>query len=49
MANQNMQYIQGPKMDWNEDAVLHQQFEDWREEVELLLDTVLLHIRSADT
>ena len=49
MANQNMQYIQGPKMDWTEDAGLHQRFKDWREEVELLLDTVLSHIRNADT
>ena len=24
MANQNMQYVQGPKMDWTEDAGLHQ-------------------------
>ena len=36
-------------MDWTEDAGLHQQFKDWREEVELLLDTVLSHIRNADT
>ena len=43
------QYVQGLKMDWTEDAGLHQWFKDWREEVELLLDTVLLHIRSADT
>ena len=49
MANQNMQYIQGPKMDWTEDAGLHQRFKDWREEVELLIDTVLSHIRNADT
>ena len=49
MANQNMQYIQGPKMDWTEDSGLHHQFKDWREEVELLLDTVLSHIRNADT
>ena len=49
MANQNMQYIQGPKMDWTEDAGLHQRLIDWREEVELLMDTVLSHIRSADT
>ena len=49
MANQNMQYIQGPKMDWTEDAGLHQRFKDWREEAELLMDTVLSHIRSADT
>ena len=49
MANQNMQYVQGPKMDWTEDAGLHQRFKDWREEVELLMDMVLSHIRSADT
>ena len=36
-------------MDWTEDAGLHQRFKDWREEVELLMDTVLSHIRSADT
>ena len=49
MANQNMQYIQGPQMDWTEDAGLHQRFKDWREEVELLMDTVLSHIKNADT
>ena len=38
MANQSTQYVQGPKMDWTEDAGLHQWFKDWREEVELLLD-----------
>ena len=36
-------------MDWTEDAGLHQRFKDWREEVELLMDMVLSHIRSADT
>ena len=36
-------------MDWTEDAGLHQQFKDWREEVELLMDMVLSHIRNADT
>ena len=49
MAHQNMQYIQGPQMDWTEDAGLHQRFKDWREEVELLIDTVLSHIKNADT
>ena len=49
MANQNMQYVQGPQMDWTEDAGLHQQFKDWREEIKLLMDTVLSHIRNADT
>ena len=38
MVNQSTQYVQGPKIDWTEDAGLHQQFKDWREEVELLLD-----------
>ena len=36
-------------MDWTEDAGLHQRFKDWREEVELLIDTVLSHIKNADT
>ena len=36
-------------MDWTEDAGLHQRFKDWRKEVELLMDTVLSHIRNADT
>ena len=36
-------------MDWTEDAGLHQRFKDWREEVELLLDTVLAHVCSMDT
>ena len=49
MATQNTQYIQGPKMDWTEDAGLHQWFKDWREEVELLLDMVLSHIRNSET
>ena len=49
MAHQNKQYIQGPQMDWTEDAGLHQRFKDWREEVELLIDTVLSHIKNADT
>ena len=49
MANQNMQYVQGPKMDSTDDAGLHQQFKDWREEVELLIDTVLSHIKNVDT
>ena len=36
-------------MDWTEDAGLYQWFKDWREEVELLMDMVLSHIRNADT
>ena len=49
MANQSTQYVQGPKMDWTEDARLLHQFKDWREEVELVLDTVLFHIRNNET
>ena len=49
MASQNTQYIQGPKMDWTEDADLHKWFKDWREETELLLNTVLSHIRNQET
>ena len=37
-----------PKMDWTEDADLHKQFKDWREEAELLLNTVLSHIRNQE-
>ena len=36
-------------MDWTEDAGLHQRYKDWREEVELLINTVLSHIKNADT
>ena len=49
MASQNTQYIQGPKMDWTEDADLHKQFKDWRKEAELSLDTILSNIRSQET
>ena len=49
MASQNTQYIQDPKMDWTEDSDLHKQFKDWREEAELLLNTVLSNIRNQET
>ena len=49
MVSQNTQCIQGPKMDWTDDAHLHKQFKDWREETELQLDTVLSHIRNQET
>ena len=41
MVSQNIQYIQGPRMDWTEYADLHKQFKEWWEETELLLNTVL--------
>ena len=43
MANQS--FIQGPRMDWTEDPDLHRCFRDWREEMELLVDTALSHIK----
>ena len=49
MAGQNKQYIQGPKMDWTENADLHKQFKDCREEAELLLNKVLAHIKNQET
>ena len=49
MTSQNTQYIQGAQMDWTEDADLHKQFKDWKEEAELLLNTILSHIRSQET
>ena len=49
MASQNTQYIQGSKMDWTEDADLHKQFKDRRKETELLLNTILSHIRNHET
>ena len=36
-------------MDWTEDADLYKRFKDWREETELLLNTVLSHIRNQET
>ena len=49
MENNSTQHILGPKMDWTKDAGLHQCFKEWREEVKLLLDTVLAHIRNQET
>ena len=37
------------KMKWTEDADLHKWFKDWMEETELLLNTVLSHIRNNET
>ena len=45
MVQENPILLQGPKMDWTEDAELHKQFKDWREEVELYLETILANIK----
>ena len=47
MASQS--FVQGPKMDWTEDPDLHRRFREWREETELLVDTVLAHIKDKNT
>ena len=49
MVSQNLQYIQGPKMDWTEDAELHKCFKEWREENELLVNRALAHIKDKTT
>ena len=49
MANQNMQYIQGPKWTGLRMQAYTKDSKDLREEVELLMDMVLSHIKNADT
>ena len=41
--------MQGPKIDWAENADLYKWFKNWREDTELLLDTLLSHIRHQET
>ena len=36
-------------MDWTEDVELHKWFKDWREEVELNLETILANIKEKIT
>ena len=36
-------------MDWTEDAGLHKRYTDWREEVQLILETVLSNIKDTKT
>ena len=37
MAQDHLSFLQGPKMDWTEDAELHKRYTDWRQEVQLIL------------
>ena len=30
MAQDHLSFLQGPKMDWTEDAKLHKRYTDWR-------------------
>ena len=49
MAQENPIIIQGPNMDWMEDAELHKQFKKWIEEAELNLETILADIKEKTT
>ena len=49
MAQENSILLQGPKMGWTEDPELHKWFKDWREEVELNLETILANIKEKTT
>ena len=49
MVNQSIQYIQGPKVNWTNDADLHRWLRDRREEAKSLMDTVLSHIKDKAT
>ena len=49
MAQDHSSLLQGPKMDWTEDAALHKRYTDWRQEVQLILETVLSNIKDTKT
>ena len=49
MAQENPILLQGPKMDWTEDAELLKWFKEWREDVELNLETILANIKEKIT
>ena len=45
MAQDHSSLPQVPQMDWTEDAKLHKRYTDWRNEVQLILETYLLNIK----
>ena len=49
MAQENPILLQGPKMDWTEDAELNKRLKNWREEVELNLETILANVKEKTT
>ena len=36
-------------MDWTEDAELHKRYTDWRQEVQLILETILSNVKDTKT
>ena len=36
-------------MDWTEDAELHKRYTDWRQEVQLILETYLSNVKDTNT
>ena len=49
MAQYHVSFIQGPQMDWTEDAKLHKRYTDWRQEVQLILETYLSNVKDTNT
>ena len=45
MAQDHLSFLQGPKMDWTEDAKLHIRYTDWRQEVQLISETILSNVK----
>ena len=49
MTQDHLSFLQGPKMDWTKDAELHKRYIDWRQEVQLILETILSNVKNAKT
>ena len=49
MVQYHVSFIQGPQMDWTEDAELHKRYTDWRQEVQLILETYLSNVKDTST
>ena len=39
----------GTQMDWTEDAELHKRYTEWRQEVQLILETILSNVKDTKT
>ena len=49
MAQGHLSFLQWPKMDWTKDAELHKKYTDWRQEVQLIIETILSNVKDAKT
>ena len=45
MAQNHSSLPQGPQMDWTEDAKLHKRYTDWKNKVQLILETYLSNVK----